>query len=167
MATTARSFCELDLTPALELVMRPWPSTLCDHAARCPACALRMSALERLAARIEAPPEPAIAIVTALAARARKRQRSSRLVQAVLAPIRRTAAVAALGVGALFLGLVVGGGLTLGLAVVSDSGRLFHIGQAFASASSPALYDSSLRNAEEQARALAAHGSLIPLPLLP
>jgi hypothetical protein len=161
MAIIARSFCELDLTPALELVLRPWPQTLRNHAARCPACALRMDALERLAARIE--PQPALA-APMVAERSRKRARSSRLMSAVLAPIRRTAAVAALGVGAMFLGLVVGGGMTLGLAVVSDRVGVFQISQALASTT---IAPSHRLTAEDIARELAAHGSLTPLPLLP
>jgi hypothetical protein len=162
MATPPRSFCALDLTPALSVVLRPWPATLRDHAARCPCCALRMSALERLAARIDARPEVA---TTIHAGRSAKRARPSRLMEVVLGPLRRTAAVAALGVGALFLGLAVGGGVTLGLAVLTDNAHGFHIGQAFAASAS----DSSVSRspAEEQARALADHGSLIPLPLTP
>jgi hypothetical protein len=161
MAINARSFCELDLTPALALVMRPWPQTLRDHSARCPACALRMSALERLATRIE---PPAVLVAPAETARSRKRARTSRLMMAVLAPIRRTAAVAALGVGALFLGLIVGGGVTLGLAAVSERVGVFHISQALASTSPSLSYPLT---PEDLARDLAAHGSLTPLPLLP
>ena len=93
MSKASRSFCQLDLAPMLEATASDaWTQAMREHALGCACCALRLGAIERLSARLN------VRLETVVPATAGKRRAEpGRLARLVWGPVRRTAALAALG----------------------------------------------------------------------
>jgi hypothetical protein len=162
MPNASRAFCQLDLAPLLETDgSETWSKSLREHALGCPCCALRLGALDRLNARLNAGPntrpgEPRHSRVSPASAGAHRAQ-PGRLARMVWGPARRVAAFAAFGLVAVFLALAAEQGIGPGLAVLSE--RSF---DTFPSTRLPP----TARWSEDRARELASNGSPTPMGLM-
>ena len=155
MSKASRSFCQLDLAPMLEgTASETWTQAMRAHALGCACCALRLGAIDRLSARLN------VRLETVAATAATRRAQPSRLARMVWGPVRRTAALAAVGVVATFLALAAGHGLGPGLALMSGPA----LDEGF---SSGRRTPADRWTSEDHARELASNGSPTPLSLMP
>jgi hypothetical protein len=158
MPNVSRSFCQLDLAPLLETDgAETWSKSLREHALGCACCALRLGALDRLNARLNARLGEPRKITVSTAPAGAHRAQPGRLARMVWGPARRVAAFAAVGLVAVFLALAAGHGLGPGLALLSEPGL-----DTFSSTPLPP----TARWSEDRARELASNGSPTPMGLV-